>query len=124
MDKIKQLSERRIIALISAFVESAFFPLALGALTLFLYILNLPILTLAVLGLCACFICLFAKDTRAGLAVLLFAMITFRYKDNGGAYLSTGAIIAYAVLGPLLLCSALYRLIFRKVEWKKRNEKS
>ncbi len=121
MDKIKQWSENRILSKISAFVEGAFFPLALGAAVLFLYILNLPIVILALLAVCGSYICLFASDTRAGLAVLAFTMITFRYKDNGGAYLSTGAIVVYALFGGVLLFSAAYRLLFRRAEWKNKR---
>lgn len=120
MDCIKQFAENKIIAKINAFVENAFFPLLLGAATLLLYILNLPIITLALLAVCGVYICLFAENMRAGLAVLTFAMITFRYKDNGAAYLSTGAIVVYAVLGLPLLLSVVYRLLFRRVDYKKK----
>ena len=119
MDRLKQWSGTKAIVSLNAFVESAWFPVVLGAVVFLFYALNLPILTLAVLALCACYICLFADNTRVGLAVLLFAMISFRYKDNGGAYTTVGAIITYSVFGPLTLASALYRLFARRVQCKK-----
>ena len=120
MDFVKQWAKNKIIAKVNAFVESAFFPLLLGVAALLLYVLNLPIVTLALLAVCGVYICLFAENMRAGLAVLTFAMITFRYKDNGAAYLSTGAMVVYAVLGLPLLLSAVYRLLFRRVAYKKK----
>lgn len=116
MDKLKEMSEKKAIVSLNAFFENAFFPFLLGGVVLLLYILNLPIVILAVCGICATLLCLFAKDTRAGLAIFLFTMISFRYKDNGGAYTSLGAILVYATIGPAVLGAALYRLIMRRVK--------
>ena len=121
MDRVKQLSKKATIVSLNAFVEGAFFPVTLGAVVFLFYALNLPIVTLAILALCACYISLFAKNTRTLFSILLFAMIALRYKDNAGAYTTVGAIVAYCILGPILLSCLIYRLVAYRVKAKRQG---
>ncbi len=121
MNRIASLSENKIMKKICAFLDGALFPVFLGGAVFLLYALNLPILGLAVCFLLASFIFLFSEDTRPAIAVAFLVILTGRYKDNLDAYLSKLAFAVYAVLGAIFVFAVVYRLVFRRVEWKKKS---
>ncbi len=110
--------KKKGIERVCAFFESAWFTIAFGAAVFLFYALNMPIVTLAIFAACGFFICLFCRDTRPGLTLVLLIMFSFRYKDNLGAYLSIEAIVLYVIAIPALLIAIGYRIGRSKVAFK------
>ncbi len=114
MDAIESLSKRKAVATLRSWVESPLFILVCGVLSTFFYMLNQPVWTIALLLACGSFILLFCEDSRPLLPVVLYILITLRFKQNFEAYTSGLAIAIYVVVGAPFVLSAVYRL------WKKR----
>ncbi len=121
MEGIAKFAERNWVKRVAAFLDGKWFPLCFGGLAFLFYALNLPVATLALTALVGGFICLFCKDTRPMLAVVLLLVITFRYKDNPEGYLSVFAIVVYALLGPPLLFAVIYRLVKGRLPLKDKT---
>ncbi len=121
MDEIKESTFHKIIERVRTFFEGRWFPIALGGVALLFYALNLPVVGLAICLLCAAFVFLFSEDTRPAVPVVFLLVVTLRYKDNMGAYLTTAAFCVYAVVLPILLFSLVYRLVKFRVEWKSKT---
>ncbi len=120
MSIIKRIADKKGIKELCAFLESPWFSIMYGVVVFWLYALNIPIVTLGIFAVCGIFVCLFCEDTRAGITLLLLTIFSFRYKDNPQIYISTPAIILYAVAGPCLLFAIGYRLLKRRVPFKSR----
>ncbi len=120
MDCIQRLENKKAIQTVRAFIESSWFSVAFGVAVFLFYALNIPVVTLGIFAVCGIFICLFCEDTRPGLSLVLLIMFSFRYRDNGRAYLSTGAIILYVAAGIPLLAAIFYRWIKRSVPMREK----
>ncbi len=120
MDRIAQLAEKKAIGKIRAFVESAWFILAFGAVMALFYVLNLPLVTLGLVAISGIFVFLFCEDTRPSVCIAFLTLISLRYKDNAKAYISAGAIVLYAILIPLVIGAAVYRLVKHRVPFKSK----
>ncbi len=121
MDAIKRLSRQKTIARLIDFFESSFFPVALGGVAFLLYAFNLPVATVALFALCGTFIALFCKDTRSGLSLVLFFVITLHYKDSKPTYATPFAFVVYALVGAPFIASLVYRLVKYPVAWKSKS---
>ncbi len=121
MSAVKKKNKKNILAPISAFFDSGIFPVLLGLLVLLFYVRGLPIATIAVCAACATFICLFCKDTRPAIPIVMFVLLSLRYKDNPEAYTSDAAKLVYFICGGILALSMLYRVIRYPVPYKKKS---
>ncbi len=121
MQEGRKADNGKIGAQVRAFFDGGIFPVALGALVFLFYAVKLPVVALAICFACAAYVCFFGRDTRPALAAMLLAMLSFRYKDCPKQYETPFAIAVYAVLGGALLAAMAYRLIKRRVAWRKKS---
>lgn len=122
MDVFKRATEEnKIVKGISSFVDSPLFAVLFGIVALFFYWINQPVAFLTVFFVCGLWICLFCRDTRAGIPLVLFLVVTRRNQDNQAAYVSKGALILYATLGLMVCVAIVYRAFFRGVRWENKR---
>ncbi len=121
LDGLEKLAKKKWMAAICSFMDGSLFPIVLGLVAFLFYALNLPVISLLIFIACLCFICLFCKDTRPAVAIAFLILLTFRYKDNAKAYLTSLSICMYVFFTPILLFSMIYRIVRHRVEWKKKT---
>ncbi len=120
MDRVKTLTQKEGFAPLRKFLESSWFSVLVGAIILTLYVCNLPILAVGICALLLTFIFLVCEDTRPALSVVLSVFFSLRYKYDSAAYLTTGAIVTYVACGIPLILTMIYRLVKRRVAWKRK----
>ncbi len=118
MDFIKRLSEKKGLAMACKCFDHPLFILFCGAIATLFYMLNIPVWTLVIFASCGCFIFLFCRDTRPAIPLVLFVVISLRFMHDRAPYKSKTAFAVYGIFGSLILLTALYRLLKRRVEWK------
>ncbi len=114
MDVIQRWAEKKPVQTICSILESPLFLLVTGGLAALCYFLDVTLLTLVLFAAIGSFLFFFGRDSRGVIPLLLFAMVTLKYRTQPELYTGKLAILSYSTLGVLLAASIVYRMVFRR----------